>query len=74
MSNVSNLRCPLTPGLPAIVISTGLVFCETKEWNDHGAAKRAVNQHQNEPKPTNQTDQATNQQQQKEKNPKQPTK
>ena len=53
MSNVSNLRCPLTPGLPAIVISAGLVFCETNEWNDRGAVKRAVNQHQNEPK-TNQ--------------------
>ena len=50
MSNVSNLRCPLTPGLQAIVISVGLVFCETNEWNDRGAVKRAVNQHQNEPK------------------------
>ena len=39
--------------LPAIVISAGLVFCETSEWNDHGAVTRAVNQHQNEPKPTN---------------------
>ena len=39
MSNVSNLRCPLTPGLPAIVISAGLVICETNEWNDHGAVK-----------------------------------
>ena len=60
MSNVSNLRCPLTPGLPAIVISAGLVFCKTSEWNDRGAVKRKVNQHQNElkqtdqPKPTNQ--------------------
>ena len=54
MSNVSNLRCPLTPGLPAIVISAGLVFCETNEWNDRGAVKRAVNQHQNEPKQTDQ--------------------
>ena len=30
----------------------GLVFCETNEWNDHGAVKRAVNQYQNEPKQT----------------------
>ena len=77
MSNVSNLRCPLTPGLPAIVISTGLVFCETKEWNDHGATKRAVNQHQNEPKPTNQTDRVTKQptnNNKKKKMTKQPTK
>ena len=57
MSNVSNFRCPLTPGLPAIVISAGLVFCETKEWN-HGAVMRAVNQHQSEPKRTK-TDQPT---------------
>ena len=39
--------------LPAIVIIAGLVFCETNEWNDRGAVTRAVNQHQNEPKPTN---------------------
>ena len=66
MRNISNLRCPLTLGLPAIVVSAGLVFCEIKEWNDCGAAKRAVNLHQNEPKPTNQN-WLTNQQQQKQK-------
>ena len=38
----------------------GLVFCETKEWNKRGVVKRTVNQHQNEPKPTNQTDQPIN--------------
>ena len=65
MSNVSNLRCPLTPGLPAIVISTRLVFYETKEWNERDVVKRAVNQNQNEPKPTNQTDQPTNNNNQK---------
>ena len=46
--------------LPAIVISHGLVFCATKEWNERSVVKRTVNQHQNEPKPTNQTDQPTN--------------
>ena len=68
MSYISNLRCPLTPGLPAIVVNAGLVFCEIKEWNNRGAAKRAVNQHQTEPKPTNQNDQPTKNNQKKEKN------
>ena len=40
--------------MPAFVISAGLVFCETKEWNDRGVVKRAHNQHQNEPNPSNQ--------------------
>ena len=34
--------------------------CETKEWNDRREVKRAVNQYQNEPKPTNQSDQPPN--------------
>ena len=31
MSNLSNLRCPLTTGLPTIVFSTGLVFSRHSE-------------------------------------------
>ena len=73
MSNVSNLRCPLTPRLPAFVISAGLVFCEPKEWNDRSAVKRAVNQHQpSEWSKTNQptkTDRPTNQRKQITKHP-----
>ena len=30
------------------MISAWLVFCETKEWSDHGMIKRRFNQHQNE--------------------------
>ena len=41
-------------GLPAFVISAGLLFFATKEWNSRGAIDWTFNQHHNEPKPTNQ--------------------
>ena len=34
MSNVSNLRCPVTPGLPTIVIST--------DWCSHGTQRQSL--------------------------------
>ena len=72
MSNVSNLRCPLTPGLSAFVISAGLVFCETKEWNSRSAGGQASSEPASELTKTNQpteTDRPTNQRKQITKQP-----